>query len=372
MSLPKKVLIGSTLIVSVGLSGCSTVKGLFGSDDDYRQNQEKMVQNLEMPPNLFNPAKTQNATSLALLDAERKALAAKRSSESGKIPTFQADGLRILSNLSERWLEIDSNDSQMIWGQLNQFFNSLGYKIDQERKDIGIMKTAFLERSEVTPTYDQGPITRLLNSWRDQYAVGIYDRFTARVEQADATVKIYFAHHMMYSEEANKTVGGGDNWSLKPSNPVMEAEALYQAMVFFGSTPEKALAQLAATEKKVEVVDGEEFAGLNVQAGFDETWDYLQSAVYRAGWDIAKVNQSKGSVIVKVPETARNEESFLSRLAFWKDKDKTAIPENLVMNVKSEEAGKSFIEVKAPEGESSLNAEQRRYIFESLGLLGQQ
>lgn len=370
MFLPKKTLVGVTLISSMGLSGCSTIGSLFGSDDSYRSQQGAMVENLEVPPNLFSPARAQNQSAMALLDAERNALVAKRVAESGTIPTFKAQGLEIKRNLSERWLEVESRDAQLVWNQLQRFFNSQGFRIDEARKDIGIMKTAFLLRSQIVPTDDQGPITKLLNSWRDQYAEGLYDKFTVRVEGDKDTgkVRIYFSHHEMYTAGDANTFRG-EGWTLKPSNPVMEAEALYQAMVFFGSTPEQALTQLAATETMVEVIDGEVFGGLKVNAGFTETWNYVQSAVFRAGWDIGRVNQTEGWVDVKVPETARTESSFFSSLAFWKGKDKADLPEIIKMAVTSDGPQATLLKAYASEGESELNAEQRKYIFESLGLL---
>lgn len=370
MSLLKKPLMSAVIIATVGLSGCSTIGGLFGSDENYRTQEGLMVSDLEVPPNLFNPAKASNATAMAMLDAERRALAAKRSAEKGNIPTFKSDGLSVQSNLSERWLEITEDDSQMVWKQLQRFFVSQGFRVEEARKDIGIMKTAFLARQQIVPTDDQGPITKLLNSWRDQYAEGIYDKFTARLESDPQTgkIKVFFAHHEMFAGDRNAeyTVEG---YSLKPSNPVMEAEALYQAMVFFGSSPEHALQQLAATQKTMEVFEGEEFVGLTVNAGFEETWNYLQSAVFRAGWDLGKINQATGLIEVKVPETARNEETLLGALAFWREKDKTEIPETVLINVKSVDQAQTSLMVKAPQDESGLTAEQKKYIFESLGLL---
>lgn len=370
MSLRKTTLLSSLLIATVGLSGCSTIGNLLGSDDSYRNQQALMVADLEVPPNLFNPAKANNRSTIALLEAEKAAIAKKQSSQTGDIPTFAADGVNIQSNLSERWLELRGQDSQTVWGQLQRFFNSQGFRIDEARKDIGIMKTTFLAREEIVPTDDQGPLTKLLNSWRDQLAKGVYDKFVARVESQGDAVKIYFSHHMMYSGEANQFTGTNDSWSLKPSNPVMEAEALYQAMVFFGSTAELAAQQLAATQKSMEIFEGEEFAGLKVQAGFEETWNYMQTAVYRAGWDLGRSIQSKGIVEVKVPATARNEQTLLGSLAFWKERDKTEIPETILIVVQaSDEEAQTLLTAKSPEGELTLNSQQKQYIFESLGLL---
>lgn len=369
MPFPKKTIVSFALLSGLGLSGCSTIGSLIDSEEGYRGHQDKIVAELEIPPNLFNPSKAKNISNLASLDAERRLLESQVAKTSDSIPAFEVEGVSIQQNLSERWLEV-TGDSVFVWNQLQRFFASQGFEIAEARKDIGVLKTQFLNRNEIVPLDDQGPLTRMFNSWRDQYADGIYDQFVARVEAAgEQKVKVYFAHHVMYSDEANLLVGGSESWTLKPSNPVMEAEALYQAMVFFGTTSDMALAQLAATESRIETLDGEEFTGLKVNAGFEETWNYLQTSVYRAGWELGSVNQAKGSIEVKVPNSVRSEESFLSALAFWKPKDKSVLPESLLLKVNSLNAEQTEVVAQAPDGGITLNAEQKRYIFESLGLL---
>jgi outer membrane protein assembly factor BamC len=368
----KKVAI-STSLIAMSLSGCSTTTGMFGSDSEYRDSEGKVVQNLEMPPNLFNPGKAKSNLSLALAQAEQDVLAQQDSYD--HIPNFKADGLSIQSNLSERWLEIDSMNSEEVWSGLKRFLESAGFTVSDERKDIGVMKTKYLQRSELVPLDDVGPLTKVLNSWRPELAQGVYDKLVARVEtdvNANKT-RVYFSHHMLYSPEANEARDLGDRWRIKPYSPEMEAQALYQAMVFFGSSSEKALAQLKITEKMVEIVDGEEFQGLSLRADLEKSWSYVQAMVYRANWQMDKVRIAEHKMWIRVPDSAKKEDSFLSSLAFWKDTGKADLPEvvELQLTTSEKDATQTILTVKTTEVNNPLNVQQRRYVFESLGLLAE-
>ncbi|WP_019556413.1 outer membrane protein assembly factor BamC [Thiomicrorhabdus arctica] len=373
MRLTAKTVVISTSLIAASLSGCSTTTALFGSDREYRNSEGKVVQNLEMPPNLFNPGKAKSNLSLALAQAEQDTLAQQDSYD--HIPNFKSNGISIQSNLSERWLEIESDNSEEVWSGLKRFFESVGFTIAEERKDIGVMKTAYLQRSELVPLDDVGPLTRMLNSWRPELAEGVYDKYVARVETdvSGNKTRIYFSHHMLFSPDANEARDLGDRWRIKPYNPVMEAEALYQAMVFFGSTSEKALAQLKITEKMVEIVDGEEFKGLSLRADIDKSWSYIQAMVYRANWQMDKVRIGDHKMWVKVPDSAKKEDSFLSNLAFWKDKGKADLPGivELQLTPSKIDPAQTILTVENTEGNKPLNAQQRRYVFESLGLLAE-
>jgi len=371
MRLYAKTFVLSTSVLAMSLSGCSTISNMFGSDGSYRDNEGKLVKSLEMPPNLFNPAKPKTEMSLALEKAEQDALAEQ--DQYDYIPNFKAKGLAIQSNLSERWLEIDSTNSEQVWASLKRYFASSGFAISEERKDIGVMKTDYLARTELVPLDDVGPITKMLNSWRPELADGVYDKFTARVETdvAAGLVRVYINHSELYSPDANEAREIDRQWRIKPYSPVMEAQALYQAMVFFGSSSEKALAQLKVSEQMVEMLDGEELEGLAFRANMDKSWSYLQAMIYRASWSIDKVKASHNELWVQVPKTVKEDDSFLSSLAFWRDSGKKALPDlvRLKLTQSETEAQKVVLTVSAPEGASTLNVEQRRYIFESLGLL---
>lgn len=368
-----KTFVLSTALATLSLSGCSTISNMFGSDSNYRDSEGKLVKSLEMPPNLFNPAKPKTEMSLALQKAEQDALAEQDRYD--YIPNFKAKGLAVNSNLSERWLEIESNNSEQVWASIKRFFVSTGFDVTEERKDIGVMKTNYIARTELVPLDDVGPITKLLNSWRPELADGVYDKYTARVE-TDAEkgiVKVFINHSMLYSPDANEAREIDRQWRIKPYSPIMEAEALYQAMVFFGSSSEKALAQLKITEQKVEVVEGEELEGLAFRTSMEKGWSYLQAMIYRAAWSIDKVKASHNELWVQVPKNVKEDDSIMANLAFWRDSGKKALPDLVKLKLTQSEGDKEkiILTVSASEDVPPLNEGQRRYVFESLGLLAQ-
>jgi len=372
MHLSKKILFISASVATLGLSGCSMFQNSENTyQDNYRDSETEIVQTLEMPPNLFNPgqAKSQLAETLAQLELNKK----PKQGEQATIPTFHADGLSIQSNLSERWLEIESVESEQVWDNVKLFLQNFGFTVAEERKDIGILKTAYLKRTELVPQDDVGLMTKLLNSWRPELAEGVFDKFVVRVEtDADAAVtRVYFSHHMLYSPEVNEAVEGAERWKIKPYRPEMEAQALYQAMVFLGSNRDKALAQLKVSEQMVELVEGEEFSHLVLSASLDKGWSYLQAMIYRADWQVNQADSAHYALWVEVPKAVKQEKSLLSSLAFWRSSDQQDLPSvvKLQLRVSDEDTTKTLLIVQAPESASPLNGSQRRYIFERLGLL---
>ncbi len=364
----KKIILMSVIMVALGLSGCSVFDR---SDYNYRDSETEIVKTLELPPNLFNPGKAKGELALALAQVEQDKRAEQESAK--PIPTFQAEGVSIQSNLSERWLEIESTDSEQVWKNVKRFLHSFGFTIAEERKDIGFLKTEYLKRSELVPMDDVGFVTKLLNSWRPELADGVFDKFVVRVEtdvQAGVT-RVYFSHHLLYSPDVNEALDQGDRWIVRPYRPEMEAQALYQSMVFFGSSSEKALAQLKVTETKVELLDGEEFGHLVLRASLEKSWSYLQATIYRADWSIKEVLADRHSLWVNVPKKIQQEDSFLSLLAFWRSSDKQNLPSTVKLSLRMDESqtGQTILTVTAPEGETPLDGKQRRYLFESLGLL---
>jgi outer membrane protein assembly factor BamC len=362
----------STSVAILGLSGCSMFQNSENTyQNNYRDSETEIVQTLEMPPNLFNPgqAKSQLAETLALLEQDKKL----EQSGHNHIPTFKADGLSIKSNLSERWLEIESIESEQVWQNIKQFLQSFGFTIAEERKDIGVLNTEYLKRTELVPQDDVGLITKLLNSWRPELAEGIFDKFVVRIEtDINATVtRVYFSHHMLYSPEVNETIEGSERWKIKPYRPEMEAQALYQAMVFFGTSRNKALAQLNVSEQMVELVEGEEFSHLVLRASLDKGWSYLQAMIYRANWQVNQTDSTLYSLWVEVPTVVKQEKSLLSSLAFWRSSEQQDLPDvvKLQLRVSEDDAKKTLLTVQSTDDATPLKGSQRRYIFESLGLL---
>jgi outer membrane protein assembly factor BamC len=355
------------LSLSIALSGCSTISESLGAMSGESKKDRELAANLEIPKNLFNPVRNESGLSEALKQVQQQYELEKKA----EIPQFQASGLAIKHNLSERWLEVSNSNSENVWVGLKRFFRSAGFTIEQERQDIGILKTGFTSRNEILPKSEMGTLTSLFNSWRPEVVEGVLDKYTARIETLPSGVVRVFINHTMMVDMDSTFVSEGDSetsWRLRPYSPVMEAEALYQAMVFFGSSSEQAIAQLKVTEKRAEVVDGDEFKSLLFGVDVDQSWAYTQAMIFRAGWDVSKVDVARKSIWVKVPSELQEEESLASALIFWKKDDQVSLPSDVKLVIEQVEKGSVLTPYASDDGQP-LTAKQRKFIFESLGFL---
>lgn len=346
----------------------------YDANTDYRDTEKSLSVTLETPPNLLMPSGDKDAFNDALSASEKSV--AEQVYE--YIPTYRADHLQVKSNLSERWLEIDGMSSEKVWEGLQAFFVSLGMPVKEARKDIGVIRTQFTPRKELVPLDAQGPLTRMLNSWRPELAEGLYDRLIARVEsdRVENVTRVYFHHFMVadvtQAEGDADAVAVSSGWKIKPYNPVMEAEALYQAMVFFGASQAEAIKELEMTEHRMELAEGTAFDGVKVKASVDETWGYLKAMLYRAGWHIERLDNAAKALWVQVPEEARKEQSLGSKLAFWRSEDTSKyLPKVVKFSVESlekESVETTWLRVQSGGQGQPLDAEKKQYIFQSLGI----
>ncbi len=368
MPLMLKGLLLSSLLA---LSGCASLNLDDASDGNFRDTEREIAGKLAMPPNLISPAQLQDRFYTAISGTEQIVVE--------HIPTYQAQGLQIKSNLTERWLEMDTVNSQEVWLGVQKFLTSFGMQVKEARKDIGIITTEFTPRKELVPLDSMGPITRLLNAWRAEFATGAYDRLTARVETniAQGVTRVYFYHYVIFTatDADGDTVLG--NARIKPFNPLFEAEALYQAMIFFGAGQADALQQIKITEYRMEMVEGTAFAGVKLRANLNESWTYLKSMLFRANWLLEKADINNYQAWVKVPEQARQEPTIASRLAFWRDEDERNVPERIKFRLEllEDDSGNpvvpvtTVLTVSSLEGDIPLNEKNREYIFNKLGFI---
>lgn len=375
-----------TISLSLLMTGCSSTPSSqknadsvldYDADTSYRDTEKSLSKDLAVPPNLFKPSKKQDEFDVAISNA------GTLEEKYRYIPTYRADHLAVKSNLSERWLEIKGMSSEKVWEGVQSFLVSLGMPIQEARKDTGFIRTEFVPRKELVPLDDQGPLTKLLNSWRPELADGIYDRLIAQVEyDADKDVtRLYFHHYMVSdpsvadSEDSAVVVDSG--WKVKPYNPLIEAEALYQSMIFFGASQGESLKAIQITENEINADQEDLNNGLKVNASPAETWSYLKAMLYRSGWFYEHIKPATKEVWVIVPDSARKENSFGSKLAFWRSDDDAEkyIPKRVKFTIETlneqtpDRSSGSLLRVETAESSEPLTSEKCRYIFESLGLL---
>lgn len=357
----KKIpVIGLVLLSAVTTSGCSSLGKSFGyndsvsQDDNYRVTQDALISPLELPPGFQNPNRNMDVTNRQLMGALNDKVLKQ------DIPSFQVAGMSVQSNLSERWLHIDKADANDVWERLQRFVAAQGFSIEDARKDVGVMRTNFLARKEIVPKTELSMLTRVLNSWRAETAQGALDRLTLRVQSDRRGGLDVFVRHSMVVESGD---GGAGSWRSRPYHPEFEAEMIYQALVFLGSSKDKAVQQVAATEKRLESSLNGEFYGLTLKASMEESWQYVLSMSDRAGFTILSSDKANGVMNIKLPTLEQAEKGFLSRMFSSDDK----LVDQITLKFKTLEGQTDVVPTAIDQ--QALTATQRKQIFQRMGVL---
>jgi uncharacterized lipoprotein len=345
-------------------SGCSSFSKSFDSkdsvtqEDNYRVTQDALISPLELPPGFQNPNRNMDANNRKLMGQlnDHNETIGKQA-----IPSYHADGLSVGSNLSERWLHIDKANANDVWERLQHFLTAQGFAIEDARKDVGIIQTAYLPRRDVVPKTEMSFLGRVLNSWREETAKGALDRLTLRV-QTDATggLNVYFRHSMIIQSND----GDVSSWTYRPYHPEYEAEMLYQSMVYLGASKDTAMTQVKASIKTLTSSLDNEFSGLTLQASMEESWQYVLSLADRAGFTVVSTDRANGIMTIKLPaQKGQEEKGFFSRL--FSSSDKTV--NDAVLKFKANEA-QTDVTVDGVNNQS-LVAEQKKSVFQRMGIL---
>lgn len=356
-------LVGIAALSVLSLSGCSSLSKSFGSSDaisnqdNYRVTQDALISPLELPPGFQNPNRNMDLTNRQLMGQLNDKMMRK------DIPTYQVDGLSIASNLSERWLHVDKVNSDDLWERLQRFLVAQGFSVEESRKDVGLIRTAYVARKEVVPKSEMSFLTRILNSWREETAKGAMDRLTLRVEtDKQGGANVYLRHSMILADFD----GDINNWRSRPYHPVFEAEMLYQSMVFLGASMNNAVAQVAATEKRLEMSLDGEFAGLSLKAGMEESWQFILSLADRSGFTVVNTDKANGVMTLKLKSDATQaEKGFFSRL-FTSDADEIS---QVALKFKANSTLKTTDVTVETLDNRALSAQERKSIFQRMGAI---
>ncbi|GAB6034428.1 hypothetical protein [Galenea microaerophila] len=370
------------------LNGCSTTHSsigenvrtaLAGDEDNYRKSESSLKPSLEVPPDLISPVQKPQEVAQLLRPMTKNG-------EARDIPIRKFNDIQVKTNLSERWLEIpiSANASEkakaqqlaQVWQDVQSFLISLGFEVDEIDQTLGVMRTKYKARTEIAPMYEMGLLTRLFNSWRPEKAEGVYDRLTARVESdlQKGIVRLYFYDHVLYRQND----GDIDRWYVRPYSPELEALTLYQGLIFLGVSSNQAFKQIEVTQHIVtpEIQDKDEkiMKGVQIKAPYSVAWTYTKALLYRAGWQITKVDEARHQLWVKPPKSLTQAKGGVLDRIFSKQ-ETPVLPEQLVFTLKTAEQGLKdvqILEVHQPKDEAQgITAQQQAYIFKVLGFLAQ-
>lgn len=372
------------LLLSAGLSGCSSVNSLMESKKiDYKSASSNKLPPLEIPPDLTAPSRDERFTvpdvgggkggaSFSVYSAER-AGANRTTTAQDVLPV--ADKLRIERSGSQRWLVVPMTPDKL-WANVKEFWQDTGFIVNVERPEAGVMETDWAEnRAKLPNDVIRGTLGKIFD---DLYSTAERDKFRTRLEPgAEAgTTEIYISHRGMYeiytNERSNET-----RWQPRPADPELEAEMLRRLMVRLGVEESRTNALLAAapTVERAKLVgrSGDGTGALELQEPFDRAWRRVGLALDRIGFTVEDRDRSQGIYYVRYvdPEADSkkgDDKSLVSKLMFWKSGG-NALDNNPRYRIAIQTTGtQSRVQVLTREGGTDTSETSRKI----LGLLLEQ
>jgi outer membrane protein assembly factor BamC len=334
------------VLAALQMAGCSVVED---KPIDYKSAGK--LPTLEVPPDLTLPS-SDNRYAVPDVSSTGSATFSAYSQERSEKPRQASRGLLPEQNKvdinragSERWLVVKAKPED-VWPVVLEFWQGLGFIINREDPETGIIETDWAENRAKIP---QDMIRRTLGRLIDSvYSTAERDKFRTRLERgSDDTTEIYISHRGMY-----EVIEGGDGgqrtvWQPREPDPELEAEMLRRLMVRLGVEEERAKVQMAQAEVAPrahiqKAADG--MVTLVLADSFDRAWRRLGLALDRIGFTVEDRNRAEGLYFVRYVDPETDIESgqkggFLSKLAFWRDSDKK--PESEQYRILLKETGQT-------------------------------
>lgn len=364
----------SLLALTIGLAGCSG-SIMQSKKIDYKSAQQ--VAPLEIPPDLTGPTRDDR---YAVPDVSPRGVATYSAYESDRVARpavggstevlTPVDNMRIERAGTQRWLVVPG-DADVLWPEIKDFWMELGFILNIDRPEIGVMETDWAEdRAKIPQDFVRATLGRVLDGL---FSTSERDKFRTRLEEGTepGTVEIFVSHRGMAevytSEREERTV-----WQPRPADPELEAEMLRRLMVRLGAEEERAAAIVATAEvpqRAVLQTTPEGRVRVEMDESFDRAWRRVGLALDRTGFTVEDRDRSQGLFFVRYIDpdadarSQRSEEGILSRLAFWRGSGSGAATEGSEYRIRVEAANNgSLVSVLTREGGDDNSATARRIL----------
>jgi len=336
---------------------------------------------LEVPPDLTQPTRDdryavpdvspKGSATYSEYAGERKS-GTTTSTSAAVLPSV--DKMRIERAGTQRWL-VAGGTPEQLWPQLKEFWQELGFIVDLELPEAGVMETDWAENRAKLP---QDIIRSTLGKVFDSLcSTAERDKFRTRIEQGTepGITEIYISHRGMYEVYVNE--GKSETrWQPRPAEPELEAEMLRRLMVRLGVEEGRAKTMLTADKQqdRAKLARAADGAGaLTLQEPFDRAWRRIGLALDRVGFTVEDRDRSQGMYFVRYidPEAdpkKKGETGWLDKLAFWKSANTGVDPKAQYRIHVQGEGSDSNVRILTREGGVD-NSETARKI---LGLLHEQ
>jgi len=341
----RKFVLISTAVATVAITaGCGMMEE---KKIDYKTQGGGNLPSLTVPPDLVLPsadtryivpgAAGRGSATASEYDRTRDAAPASEGARAllPKVAVGKSE-VRIERAGSQRWLVVQMPAVEA-WQTAKDFWQELGFIINVETPEAGVMETDWAENRAKIP---QEGIRKWLGRAMDMaYSTGDRDKFRTRIENGSVpgTVEIYISHRGM-REIYEGTQSGGDDgrgrtlWQPREADPEVEAEMLRRLMVRLGTEEKVAqarVAEKAAAPMATLVKPGDGSASLKMPEAFDRAWRRVGLALDRIGFVVEDRDRAAGVYFVRYadPEAdgATRKKGFLDKMAFWQSEEKKGV-----------------------------------------------
>jgi outer membrane protein assembly factor BamC len=369
--------IGLQLVLAAALlaaAGCSSLK-LESDRIDYKSQGSKLPP-LEIPPDLTKPTANDrfavpdiNTRGEATISDYNKDRGTRTdTSKSAVLPS--QENARIERSGSQRWLVV-KGDPDAVWNVTKQFWQELGFILNVDLPDAGVMETDWAEnRAKI----DDGVVRNFLTKMLDSISsTAERDKFRTRLERGGeaGTVEIYVSHRGMEEVYTNTGVDNKNTaWQPRPPDPDLEAEMLRRLMTRFGVQQERAKTEVATTKValRATLIKNKDGGGqLTVDDQFDRAWRRVGLALDRVGFTVEDRDRSKGIYFVRYVDpdadnkTAQSQSWFAKFNPFSKSDSKTSTQEQYRIEVKDADPN-SLVNVLNKEGAADKSVTATRIL----------
>jgi outer membrane protein assembly factor BamC len=324
------------------LVGAGVLGGLVGCSGSILPESKKIeyksagkLPPLEVPPDLTQQSRDERYTVPDVASSKGSATYSAYSVERGgqaRTSTAQevlpqVDKMRIERSGTQRWLVVGGSPERL-WPGVKEFWQELGFLVNVELPDAGIMETDWAEnRAKLPQDIIRGTIGKVFDS---VYSTPERDKFRTRLEKGTepGTVEIYISHRGMYEIFTNE--GRSETrWQPRPADPELEAEMLRRLMVRLGVDEARAKTMVAADQRtdRAKLARSADGAGAVVlEEAFDRAWRRVGLALDRVGFTVEDRDRAQGLYFVRyvdpeVDSKKKDDKGFLSKLAFWRGSD---------------------------------------------------
>jgi len=296
----------SMACAAITLTACGSFSSMTASDKvDYKKSGDVRGPNLALPPDLITAqADRRYVVQDGTATMSEYNQAVKKSSQTRSNVLTGIPGMKIERDGDRRWLVVDKSATEL-YPQVKDFWQENGFLLAIDSPSTGIMETDWAEnRAKIPQDIIRRTLGRVLDS---AYDSGERDKFRTRLEvQKPDVTEIYITHKGAIETPVKDGSGAmiTTQWTVRPTDPELEAIFLTRLMERLGMTQEQAKAQVAATATtpktpRAKLVEEGNTTRIEMTSSFDRAWRDVGLALDRSNFTVEDRDRSRGIYFVR-------------------------------------------------------------------------